>query len=676
MWTVQEFALARREPVWCCGRRSISSPRLRGELNCLVQYLAWEANPGAGSPEIVADPRIGAEGQFTALIKTRFIVSLLLQPLSWQWRAQALMFILTRLQYRQSTDPRDYIYALREMLSPVAQHVLVPDYSLTADELFVKASGYLLLSEDRIDRIYKMFELLRSPGMPSWAVNFARSLPPLAQGHHFDILPDKIHKPSRRPAVFGRILRTSGVILDTLHDVISLEDASSDMEKLGLLWRAQGLLWHRQPAEPLPEAAKICMPGDCLLPLNVAAPNPSRPKGPLNAPATLAIPGFASFCLAVMSTMNAGLTAPAYRPVNLRCHNWKDAHRLPRTVSESLERVNVLLIQSAVDPEAFYGGACFDLDNLKAKIRGVTYHDNHSENPSLGGVEAGHVDQTSPVEEKQVEEKAVEEKAVEEKAVEEKAVEEKAAEEKSVQEKTTPDQEKYLFVQEEYVPQYTAIISILREAPNEHEFETLQAYLVTMADCAREIFDGHGTNMDLREADPLALRAIPSVAAQGRRKTVSSYREILENCTCAEGEDRDRHRRLMKRLADNVEAAGERLQPGWDQMAATLAAAIHPDILRPASKVVQTWNRDLCSVFTTRRGFSGSTFQRRACLGRGDVLAVLDGMPAPVVLEEVSGAHGTSYRMKALVHVHGMEGVDVDKLTVLGVCVRREFDIV
>jgi hypothetical protein len=526
------------------------------------------------------------------------------------------------------------------MLSPVAQHVLVPDYSLTTDELFVKASGYLLLSEDRIDPLYASFELLRSPGIPSWALNFARSLPLLAQQYYNDmILPDKTRNPLRRPAVCGRILRTSGVILDRLDEVISTEDASSDIEKMGLIWRAQGLLCCRQPVEPLPEGAKICIPTDCLLPLNLALPGRPRAAGPLHGPVTVWIPGFATFCLGVASTMASALTAAAYWPANLRCHNWKDAHRLPRTIAELGERLNPLLVQSAGDPESFYGGACFDLDNLKAKIRGVTYRGNHDANPqsaaSLGGGEAGP----------------------------------QAVNRTPVEDTTSP-------IQGEYVPQYAHITSILGKATSEHEFQTFQAYLVAMADCGRKIFEGQGPNMELHNADPLALRVIASIAPQQYWGRVASYREILENCTCDGAGERDKHRWLMQGLIDTVEDVREHMQPGWDQTAAALAAAIHPDCWLRASKVAQSYSRDICGVFTTRHGFSGSTFQRRSCLEKEDVLAVLDGMPAPVVLEEVLGAHSTSYRMKALVHVHGMNGVDIDRLTELGVCVRKEFDIV
>jgi hypothetical protein len=80
----------------------------------------------------------------------------------------------------------------------------------------------------------------------------------------------------------------------------------------------------------------------------------------------------------------------------------------------------------------------------------------------------------------------------------------------------------------EYVPQYARITSILGEATSEHEFQTFQAYLVAMADCGREIFEGQGPNMELRDADPLALRVKASIARSsigaGWRRTAKSSR--------------------------------------------------------------------------------------------------------------------------------------------------------
>jgi hypothetical protein len=112
VWTIQEFALAKRDPLWCCGRRSISSPRLRGELICIIRFLALEAQPGqpgTGSPEILADPQIGAEVQFAALVKTSHVIRLLLHFSTEDWEALPLTAVLTRFQFRESTDTRDYI---------------------------------------------------------------------------------------------------------------------------------------------------------------------------------------------------------------------------------------------------------------------------------------------------------------------------------------------------------------------------------------------------------------------------------------------------------------------------------------------------------------------------------------------------------------------------------------
>lgn len=639
MWTVQEFALASQEHLWCCGRRSISSPRLRGELRCLSDFLAKEALPATGSysSEIMMDSQIGAEGQFTTLAKTQFSIAMLLKPRTEQWEALPLMSTLTRFQFRQSTDRRDYIYALREMLSPIAKHVFIPDYSIPADELFVRSSSYLLLSEDRIDGIYATFALLRSPSMPSWALDFARPLPLLAQGHHLSVL--RNNSPpcnlSRRPAVLGRALRISGVTLDTLDTIMSLEDASSDMEKLGLLWKAQGFLWHHQPSEAMPEAAKTWIPGTCLLPLDAATPGRSLATSPLTWPITPMLPGFSSFCLGLVKATASASLGPRFRPENLTCQKWKDARRLSPFGSKLFSTANVPLIRSTGDPETFYAGACFDYDNLKAKILGIKYREDANPEPraSFGG-------ETEPVDQKSVEEKPVEE------------------------EKTAP-------VNEGYIPQYGHITSLLREAASEPELKTLQAYLLAVEDSCHETFDG--TALDLCSTDPVALEAMPGIWQQQRRDTVSSYHEILESCSCPEGERND-HQRVLKALIDNEEDAIARLQPRWDQASAELAGSIPANSRRPSSKVFQIWNRDLSSIFTTRWGFSGFTFQRQACLRKGDVLAVLDGMPAPVVLEEI--AHSGRYRLKALVQVHGIEGVAIDKLTELGLCIRRDFEIV
>ncbi|KAK4125416.1 hypothetical protein N657DRAFT_669738 [Parathielavia appendiculata] len=181
VWTVQEFALARREQVWCCMRRSLSSPRLVHELMYLVRYISEEKeSPDTGLPEIVSLPRFGAEGQFDTLLKTCSVV----KELMTKKEALPLRLALYNLDYQESTDPRDYNYALRELLIPVEKP---PSRQAIQSRLTSSLSRHQVpcsLFEDWNLHLYASYELLRSPGMPSWAFNFAKHSSSAAEEHH------------------------------------------------------------------------------------------------------------------------------------------------------------------------------------------------------------------------------------------------------------------------------------------------------------------------------------------------------------------------------------------------------------------------------------------------------------------------------------------------------------
>ncbi|KAK4097024.1 HET-domain-containing protein [Parathielavia hyrcaniae] len=623
VWTVQEFALAPREHLWCCGRRSVSSPQIRREFMHLMRCLADEALPASAprSAKLVEVPLFRADGQFATLSRIRFRIELMVELRTEEWQRMSLSSALCKFHYRESTDPRDYIYALQEMLGPVAKHLLAPDYSVTADELFVKASSHLLLFDTKGKHMYSMYELLRSPGTPSWALDVTKHLLHAAQECH-GVFRDKprIGHAYGRPAILGRTLRISGIILDSLDAVMSLESAGCDVEKAGLVWRAQALLRHGQPREALSEAAKTCIPETCLLPLKLTASG-RRISIPLTCPITPVVSGFSSFFLGGVRAISSALLIPRHQPWNFTCDNWKDAPRRVASETELFRRVNQLLVHPVTDDtETFYGGACFDLDNLRAKILGVKYRRDANED-----------------------ETAFEEPV-------------------TVENKTPP-------IQEGYVPQYAQITSTLHEAASEAELASLQAYIINMAGLCREYIKG--------TAEPQSLRdAIPGIWNQQHREDmVSAYREIAESCSCA-AEDREKHQRIMKMLIDNTQVDADRLWSRLDQASATYATRLPADNVAAASKLFHEWNRGLSSLFTTRLGFAGFTFQTQAGLGTGNVLALLDGMPGPVVLEEVKVAHETRYRLKALVCVHGIEDVDIDKLVESGICAWRQLDIV
>lgn len=67
-------------------------------------------------------------------------------------------------------------------------------------------------------------------------------------------------------------------------------------------------------------------------------------------------------------------------------------------------------------------------------------------------------------------------------------------------------------------------------------------------------------------------------------------------------------------------------------------------------------------------------FQRIPGLQKGNILAVLDGIPAPVVLEEVE--EGGKDRIKVVTHVVAIAEVKLSKLVELGLCQRKVFKII
>jgi hypothetical protein len=87
--------------------------------------------------------------------------------------AQQPYGLMIRMLHRQSTDPRDRIFALREMLDPISRQVFVPNYAVAVNEIFVKLASYLLIHNEH-GHIYDLYELARSRDMPSWTLDFTK----------------------------------------------------------------------------------------------------------------------------------------------------------------------------------------------------------------------------------------------------------------------------------------------------------------------------------------------------------------------------------------------------------------------------------------------------------------------------------------------------------------------
>lgn len=612
LWVVQEFALAHRPPRWYCGTLSVPTANLRERLIHLFNCFFNQALPAVGSPDVILDTQIDFSSQAVIMPQRRHNIRLLLSYPSAEWEGLLPFSALIRVLYRESTDPRDRIYALREMLEPVSREVFFPDYSMPVDQVFLRLSSFLAVHGDWKDAICK-YMLMRSPDMPSWALDFTRPFPG-ASFVHFGILTSPRTKVTAASPVYNRVLGVSGIVLDKLDILCPLEDATNDFHILGLFWKMEGLLRHHRAAEVLPDDANSAVPKHCYIPF---------PEGRLKGATgwndivtTPLIPGFAHVQLELAKL--ALYPAPRYLPENLTCDRWQGGPRRPGDIP--LMRA---LLSAALQPDAaesFLGGVCFDSANFRAQIQGVTFPGKNN----LGSEHPSDMNSDTSVD---------------------------------------PGGG-------EYIPQYNYIKNILLQAGSEAELGFLKEFIGFVANLCAATVREHLENRGLSASQ--SGWEFTTAFNISHTSLTSSWREIFNNCSCS-ADKRDRHRDVLEKIltgAEKVRSANEALL----QEACNAVNRIHLDSWEPANQTFASLKRQISGIFVSRRGFVGCTLQTRPGLKRGDILAMLDGVPAPVILEE-AGCTGR-YRLKAFSNVVGIQDVDVVRLAELGLGAKVDFHIV
>jgi hypothetical protein len=140
--------------------------------------------------------------------------------------------VLNRLARRQSTDPRDQVFAMRELVDPVMRNVSMPDYKMEPTELFARLTAYLLVCDDS-SITYSYFALNGTSQDPSWALNFTLPYTSLATGK---LSGYKGKAPRTKetgcPSVYNGILGATGTVVDILETIILLEDTTDDFQRI------------------------------------------------------------------------------------------------------------------------------------------------------------------------------------------------------------------------------------------------------------------------------------------------------------------------------------------------------------------------------------------------------------------------------------------------------------
>jgi hypothetical protein len=269
------------------------------------------------------------------------------------------------------------------MLDPVSKQVFMPDYTVSADDVFLKLTTYVIC-HDRFGHIYDFYETNRSPDMPSWVLDFSRPFSVHAVSHLSPYMGQRVLAPGTysgprveikapwsknfgRLSIYNRVLNIMGVEIDTIDHTACLEN-ETDIRRLGLAWKFEGLIQKFHPSRVLPESARPFVPRGCIIPFPPPLTEHFHSLGSelvgFQFHTTGVIPGYAHFWLE-MTKFQCNL-APMTTPENLTCDKWKkDA--FSGSWEQRYGRAS-RLIRAFHEPyiaETFLGGASFDLPNLK-----------------------------------------------------------------------------------------------------------------------------------------------------------------------------------------------------------------------------------------------------------------------------------------------------------------------
>jgi hypothetical protein len=643
IWTVQEYTLAKKEPRWYCGRTWTSTRHLRDRIRQLNTYLWHHARPMVSDVAVFTSAQIDIGRQFLKIGERVWGLDMQLKernPLAHGARPTQFLLSLT---YRQSTDPRDRIYALREMLDPVSKQVFIPDYSISADDVFMKLTTYVLC-HDKFGHIYAYYEMHRSPDLPSWVLDFTKPFSVHGVSHLSQYMEERVSEPGSysvsrldrkkimalwsknicRLSIYNRVLSIMGIEVDIIDHTAYLEN-ETDIRRLGLVWKLEGIIQKHRPSKVLPESARPFLPRGCLIPFPPPLKEHFDSLGSellgLQFGTTGKIPGYLHVW-AEMMKLQCNL-APLNTPENLTCKNWETA-----AFSESWEkRYGRLskLYAAFYEPhiaETLLGGACFDFPNLKNQIMSVTLPERNPPEPTTDT--------------------------------------------KSTDAKVSNNQKGVVPENGGYVPQYSHIKHILLQCRNKEELAILKNTAIKFAEICCSIVSLH-----LAKQGPPGTQIVAELKATVMNyfiTQVSAYRSISEKCTC-EGDIRDRHQAVLKEWITTAESDLNKAEAKVEEN----LGRFKWEGLQQSNEMSQTVTRQYTSMFVTDLGLFGASFQPQAGFRNRCKVVLLDGIPTPMLLEMVND---TMYRMRGVAHVVGITHIDIEKLVELGIFKRKPFQVV
>ncbi|KAH7381700.1 heterokaryon incompatibility protein-domain-containing protein [Pyrenochaeta sp. MPI-SDFR-AT-0127] len=215
VWVLQEYSLAKNDPILQFGRRSILSSDFTKHNRNLGSNWALMYHKVQSQLQGAVDFRNAND------YLQRSLHTLLLRPLSsGMW---SLWLFAGALLHCGAADPRDRIYAIREVMGPVFKEVFPPDYTIPSDILFTRGTIWLLTME-KFGDAWAYFPPLKGTHEPSWALDFAHPFDHMRweKGDLARISNRASRNENSDVSIFDRILVIDGFEFDKIHTVVEI----------------------------------------------------------------------------------------------------------------------------------------------------------------------------------------------------------------------------------------------------------------------------------------------------------------------------------------------------------------------------------------------------------------------------------------------------------------------
>jgi len=235
LWVRQEFVLATKEPLFCCGSRLITWSHL---LTCFMSFPRSWNYPDIGEQWETCRKKVATSlDESDANVGIHPIALHRIRESFRKTRALSFCDIFQYLLHNSAaTDPRDFIYGFLGLLDQQDRDQIKLDYELEPMKIFQQV-GYLLWTQHTKRTLADLLPMLMfrgiDNGFPSWVPDFA-SQPIRGWQDHKTIQAGKPWRKQHSTSVKLNqgVLLLRGIMFDVVDNAIATPTDFTDIEEI------------------------------------------------------------------------------------------------------------------------------------------------------------------------------------------------------------------------------------------------------------------------------------------------------------------------------------------------------------------------------------------------------------------------------------------------------------